>query len=214
MIAGYKGRLIYIPQCIKTQLQPTLRERTQESESTPSKLVDDLVVTASPRYVGDSRCNLVYSLISPSLLPSQLCVLAHRRLAFRDIYGQSINSVRYTFPFHGRVYRHVQQQLKVNGPMRVKTKADLDCPLTQARSNCQTMNGRMYITGGEAISENYELQISLCAENDKVYRNLTLYLVNLKHVTTFILESLNCPPAINLLSIRVLQLVINLNGFL
>ena len=105
MIAGYKGRLIYIPQCIKTQLQPTLRERTQESESTPSKLVDDLDVAASPRYVGDSRCNLVYSLISPSLLPSQLCVLAHRRLAFRDIYGQSINSVHYTFPFHGRVYR-------------------------------------------------------------------------------------------------------------
>ena len=34
--------------------------------------------------------------------------LCHRRLAFREIYGQSMNSVHYIFPFHGRVYRQKQ----------------------------------------------------------------------------------------------------------
>ena len=38
-----------------------------------------------------------------ALIPTR--ALHNRRLAFRDIYGQLINSVQYTFPFHGRVYR-------------------------------------------------------------------------------------------------------------
>ena len=32
--------------------------------------------------------------------------IAHRKLALRDIYGQSIYSVQYNFLFHGPVYRH------------------------------------------------------------------------------------------------------------
>ena len=36
---------------------------------------------------------------------SQPVPLRHRRLALRDIYGQSINSVHYTFPFQWGVYR-------------------------------------------------------------------------------------------------------------
>ena len=71
-------------------------------------------VAASPCHVGDSR----YSTIQPTLLNLTsftfipTCVFAHRRLEFGDIYGQSINSVQYTFPFHGRVYQPYQYGLK------------------------------------------------------------------------------------------------------
>ena len=39
--------------------------------------------------------------------------LRDRRLAFRDIYGQSINRVQHIFPLHGRVYR--QFFIKISG---------------------------------------------------------------------------------------------------
>ena len=39
------------------------------------------------------------------LPPSHPVPLRDRRLAFGDTHGHSINSVRYTIPFHGRVYR-------------------------------------------------------------------------------------------------------------
>ena len=51
------------------------KERTQESEPTTSKLVDDLNVTASPCHVGDSRYSTIQStlLIHTSFIPT--CVL-------------------------------------------------------------------------------------------------------------------------------------------
>ena len=67
-----------------------------------------LDVAASPCHVGDSRYSSIQSTLlnhtSFTFIPT--CISAHRRPAFRDIYGQSINSVHFTFPFHGRVYRH------------------------------------------------------------------------------------------------------------
>ena len=58
-------------------------------------------------HVGDSRYGTLQStLFDPSfVLSSQPVPLRHRRLAFHDIYGQSINSVHYIFPFQGWVYR-------------------------------------------------------------------------------------------------------------
>ena len=50
-------------------------------------------------------CNSLSLIYSSSVLSSQPVPLCHRRLVFRDIYGQSINSVCYTFPSHGQVYR-------------------------------------------------------------------------------------------------------------
>ena len=38
---------------------------------------------------------------------SQPVTLPDRKLAFCDIYAQSINSVLYTFPFYGQVHRHI-----------------------------------------------------------------------------------------------------------
>src|SRR5690242_4372103 len=40
------------------------------------------------------------------------------------------------------------------------------------------------------------------------------HLINLKNVATLILQCLDLPPAIDLLSLRVLQLVVSLNSFL
>ena len=51
-ITSYTDRLIYIPRHIKIQPLPTLEGRTQESEPTTSKLVDNLDVAASPCHVG------------------------------------------------------------------------------------------------------------------------------------------------------------------
>ena len=67
----------------------------------------DFDVAASPCYVGDSCYNTICSLINATSLLSQLVPLRDRKLAFRDIYGQSVNSVHYNSPFHGRVYRHI-----------------------------------------------------------------------------------------------------------
>ena len=56
---GYRAdRANAIPQCIDTQPPPTQRRRTQESESTTDKLIENLDVTASPCHEGDSRHRL------------------------------------------------------------------------------------------------------------------------------------------------------------
>ena len=65
-ITGYTDRFIYIPLHIKIRPRPTLERRTQESEPTPGKLVDDLDITASPCHVDDSWYNAIYSLIHPT----------------------------------------------------------------------------------------------------------------------------------------------------
>lgn len=105
-IAGYTDRLIHILPHIKIRPQPTLERRTQKPKPTTGKLVNDLDITTSPFRVGDSRYSTTQStlLTHTSFTFIATCVLARRRLAFRNICGQSINSVQYTFPFHGLVY--------------------------------------------------------------------------------------------------------------
>ena len=94
-------------QCIEILSLPTLEGRTQESEPTTGKLVDELDVAASPCHVGDSRYSSIQSTLldhaSFTFIPTR--IFAHRRLTFCNIYEQSINSVQFTFLFHGRVYR-------------------------------------------------------------------------------------------------------------
>ena len=49
--------------------------------------------------------------------------ILNRGLAFRDIHGQSINSVHYTFPFDGRVDRQfiLNPILPLNTPFETRT---------------------------------------------------------------------------------------------
>ena len=108
---------------------------TRESEPTTGKLAEDFDVAANPCYVGDSWYNTIYSLINTFSILPPLCVLRHRRLALRDIYGQSINSVQNTFPFHGRVYRQVENIWKccVGGAHSPKDGAGYWCIHTISR---------------------------------------------------------------------------------
>lgn len=64
-------------QCISIRPRPTLEGRTQESEPTPGKLLNDIDINNSPFNVGDSRYDSIYPLIHPTLyLHLNLCLCA------------------------------------------------------------------------------------------------------------------------------------------